>query len=377
MGNCWRSRPTRSKRWRANRSPSNGWTLNAPRVLFGRGAIDRVGAEAEALGERVLFVCTPSLKASPHAARVRASLGDRLVAEFTEVEPHVPREAVEAARALADEKQVAVVVALGGGSATGVGKGAVVAEDRSLIAIPTTYAGSEMTPVFGSTNRAEGHKSVRRDPAVLPKLVIYDPQITLDLSAELTASTAINALAHCVEACYAPEVNPLVPPVALEGTRRIARSLPLCITNGRNLDAREDLLTGAYLAGFSIGNATMALHHGLCHVLGGKSGVAHGVLNTIMLPHVMQFNADAVPDAMSAIADDMDAGARTRDFAAAPRGVAALGATLPVPQRLRDAGVLEAILDEVAAAAAASATVQNNPKPVSGADVRELLRAAW
>src|SRR5438067_1452274 len=383
MGNCWRSRPTRSKRWRANRSPSNGWTLNAPRVLFGRGAIDRVGAEAEALGQRVLFVCTPSLKASRHAARVRASLGDRLVAEFAGVEPHVPREIVDAARALAQQQKVDVVVVLGGGSAMGVGKGVVFRDHPeagpapALIAIPTTYAGSEMTPVFGSTNRAEGRKSVRRDPAVLPKLVIYDPQITLDLSAELTASTAINALAHCVEACYAPEVNPLVPPVALEGTRRIARSLPLCITNGRNLDAREDLLTGAYLAGFSIGNATMGLHHGVCHVLGGRTGVAHGVLNSIMLPHVMRFNADAVPDAMSAIADAMEAGARTRDFAAAPRGAAALVATLPVPQRLRDAGVLEAILDEVAAAAAASATVQNNPKPVSGADVRELLRAAW
>jgi maleylacetate reductase len=310
------------------------------------------------------------------------------VAEFAGVEPHVPREVVDAARALAQQQKVDVVVVLGGGSAMGVGKGVVfdgpqpdpspqAGEGKRLIAIPTTYAGSEMTPVFGSTNRAEGRKSVRRDPAVLPKLVLYDPEVTIDLSPELTASTAINALAHCVEACYAREVNPLVPPVALEGVRRIVRSLPLCITNGRNLDAREDLLTGAYLAGFSIGNATMALHHGLCHVLGGKTGVAHGVLNTIMLPHVMQFNADAVPDAMSAIADAMDAGARTRDFGAAPRGVAALVASLPVPKRLRDAGAPEGILDEVAAEAAGNATVQNNPKPVTETDLRELLRAAW
>src|SRR5207245_11023183 len=134
-----------------------------------------------------------------------------------------------------------------------------------------------------------------------------DSDATLEASPERTAATVINALAHCVEACYALAVNPLVPPVALEGIRRIVRSLPLCITNGRNLDAREDLLTGAYLAGFSIGNATMALHHGLCHVLGGRTGVAHGVLNTIMLPHVMRFNADAAPDAMSALADAMGA----------------------------------------------------------------------
>src|SRR5205809_5263703 len=204
MGNYWRSRPTRSKRWRAVRSPSNGWILNAPRVLFGRGAVDSVGAEAEALGQRVLFVCTPSLKSSTHAARVRASLGSRLVAEFADVAPHVPRESVEAARALAAEKRADVVVAMGGGSAIGVGKGialgtphpdasnARIALQRGsrgpagpdpppqggreprLIAIPTTYAGSEMTPVVGITDRAEGRKRVQRDPAVLPRPALDD-----------------------------------------------------------------------------------------------------------------------------------------------------------------------------------------------------------
>jgi maleylacetate reductase len=300
------------------------------------------------------------------------------VAEFTRVEPHVPREAVDAARALAQQHEIEVVVALGGGSAIGVGKGVVFGEGKTLVAIPTTYAGSEMTPVFGTTDRAERRKMVRRDDAVLPKLVIYDPEVTLDLSPELTASTAINALAHCVEACYAPNVNPLVPPVALEGIRRIVRSLPLCITNGRNLDAREDLLTGAYLAGFSIGNATMALHHGICHVLGGRTGVAHGVLNTIMLPHVMQFNADAVPDAMDAIADAMTPHhPHPPPELSAPDAVAVLVATLPVPHRLRDAGVPEAVLESVAADAAANSTVQANPKPVTQADLAALLHAAW
>src|SRR5207248_11381695 len=277
-------------------------------------------------------------------------------------------EAVDAARALAEHDKIEVVVALGGGSAMGVGKGVVSGEGRTLIAIPTTYAVSEMTPVFGPTDRVERRKTERRDDAVLPKLVIYDPEVTLDLSPELTASTAINALAHCVEACYAREVNPLVPPVALEGVRRIVRSVPLCITNGRNLDAREDLLTGAYLAGFSIGNATMALHHGICHVLGGRTGVAHGVLNAIMLPHVMRFMADAVPDAMGAIADAMSAGARTRDFAAAPRAVAALVATLPVPHRLRAAGVPEGVLDSVAAEAASNSRIRKDPNAVTHAD---------
>ncbi len=293
------------------------------------------------------------------------------------MEPHVPREAVDAARALAEHHKIEVVVALGGGSAMGVGKGVVSGEGRSLIAIPTTYAGSEMTPVFGTTDRAERRKSVRRDDSVLPKLVIYDPEVTLDLSPGLTASTAMNALAHCVEACYARDVNPLVPPVALEGIRRIVRSIPLCIANGHNLDAREDLLTGAYLAGFSIGNARMALHHGICHVLGGRTGVAHGVLNTIMLPHVMRFNADAVPDAMSAIARNFPPPGGGERRVGAAEAVAALVATLPVPHRLRDAGVPESVLESVAVEAATNSTVQANPKPVTEADLRELLRMAW
>jgi len=293
------------------------------------------------------------------------------------VEPHVPREAVDAARALAEHHKIEVVVALGGGSAIGVGKGVVSGEGRSLVAIPTTYAGSEMTPVFGTTDRAERRKSVRRDDSVLPKLVIYDPEVTLDLSPELTASTAVNALAHCVEACYARDVSPLVPPVALEGIRRIVRSLPLCIANGRNLDAREDLLTGAYLAGFSIGNARMGLHHGICHVLGGRTGVAHGVLNGIMLPHVMRFNTDAVPDAMSAIARNFPPPLAGEGRVGAAAAVATLVATLPVPHRLRDAGVPETVLDSVAAEAVTNSTIQANPKPVTDTDLRKLLQAAW
>ena len=288
----------------------------------------------------------------------------------------MPQEIVEAARTLAQQKKIDVVVAMGGGSAMGVGKGVVAGESRSLLAIPTTYAGSEMTPVFGTTDRAERRKSVRRDDAVLPKLVLYDPEVTVDLSPELTASTAMNALAHCVEACYARDVNPLVPPVALEGIRRIVRSLPLCVTNGRDLDAREDLLTGAYLAGFSIGNATMALHHGLCHVLGGRTGVAHGVLNAIMLPHVMRFNADAVPEVMIAIARNFPSLAGEGRVGAVA-ATAALVATLPVPQRLRDAGVPESLLDSVAAEAADNGTVKANPKPVTEADLVGLLRSAW
>ena len=358
-----------------------------------------MGAEAAALGDRILYICTPSLKDSASARQVRESLGRHLVAEFSGVAPHVPVEAVEAARTLAGQHRVEAVVAMGGGSAIGVAKGVVagssapsgleapppLGEGRvgargggmALVAIPTTYAGSEMTPVYGTRDADNRVKHVHRDPAALPSLAIYDPEITIDLPAEITASTAMNALAHCVEACYARDVNPVIPPVALEGIRHIVRALPLCVSNGRDLDAREDLLTGAYLAAFSIANASMALHHGLCHVLGGRTGVAHGVLNAIMLPHVMRFNADAVPDAMGQIADAMDAGARTRDLEAAARFVAAFVESLPVPQRLRDAGVAADSLDLVARDAANNSTVQSNPKAVSAKEIRQLLQAAW
>ena len=246
-----------------------------------------------------------------------------------------------------------------------------------MIAIPTTYAGSEMTAAVGITDRAKGQKKVQRDPAVLPRLVIYDPEVTLDLSPALTASTAMNALAHCVEACYATDASDEVKRVALDGIRHIVRALPLCIADGRGIEAREELLEGAHLAGLSIGNSTMALHHGLCHVLGARTGVAHGVLNAIMLPHVMRFNADAVPDAMGAIADAMDAGARTRDVDAPARFTAALLESLPIPKRLRDAGVPAEVLDTVAADAAESSTVRANPKPVTEKEIRKLLLAAY
>lgn len=357
-------------------------------------------AEAERLGDRILLICTPSLQASDASARLRRSLGSRLVAEFDGVLPHVPADTVAAATRVAAEHRANVLVALGGGSAIGLGKNLAISSagspapargsepsprlrgdgrvgGYSLIAIPTTYAGSEMTPVFGTRDPDKGVKHVRRDASALPKVAIYDPELFVDLPAEITASTAMNALAHCVEAVYAQEVNPVVPPVALEGIRLIVRALPVAVANGEDVEAREELLRGAYLGGFSIANATMGLHHGLCHVLGGRTGIAHGVLNAIMLSHVMRYNADAVPDAMGEIADAMDAGARIKDAEAGARFVAALLESLPIPQRLSDAGMRSEMLDPVAVDAAANATVRANPRPAGAADIRELLRLAW
>ena len=298
------------------------------------------------------------------------------MAEFDGVVPHVPREAVEEARRVAADQGADVVVAVGGGSAIGVGKG-VALDGLALIAIPTTYAGSEMTPIVGITDRNEGRKRVRRDQAALPRVAIYDPEVTVELSPALTASTAMNALAHCVEACYASDASLEVQSVALDGIRRIVRSLPLCVARGDNLDAREDLLRGASLAGLSIANGTMGLHHGLCHVLGGRTGTAHGVLNAIVLPHVMRFNADAVPDAMGAIARNFPPSLAGERRVGAATATATLLASLPVPQRLRDAGVPAEVLASVAAEAATSPTVKANPKPASEGQILDLLQGAW
>ena len=357
-------------------------------IVLGPGTIDNVGSELAELGAtRVYLVTGPSLASGRVGARVRRAFGGLLVGTYARSRPHVPSETMDEVVREARSLRADVLVGLGGGSPIGTAKAAAFRLQQLggsgppvpciVAAIPTTYSGSEVTPVFGTTDLERHRKSVLRSDLVRPRLALYDPELALDTPPDLSASTGVNALAHCVEAGYARDLNPVVRPVALEGLRHIARSLPLCVAAGDDIEAREDLLLGAYLAGFSIANATMALHHGLCHVLGGRTGIAHGVVNAILLPHVMTFNADAVPDAMSAIADAMDAGARTRDIGAAPRAVAALVATLPVPKRLREAGVSEDMLASLAAEAAANQTIKANPKPVSEADLVQLLRSAW
>lgn len=343
-------------------------------MLFGTGTISRVGEEARQLGGRVFFVCTPSLAGSTHAARIRELLGGLLVSEYTGVAPHVPVEAVQTGLGLAAEQEADVVIALGGGSAIGMGKAIAYAakETRALLAIPTTYAGSEMTPVLGTTELATGEKRIVRDPRILPRVVIYDVEVTLDLPPSITASTGINALAHCVEAVYSRSASPLVPPLALDAAGRIAWALPRCVGEGAVSDARQGMLVAALLAGFSLAHAGMALHHGLCHSLGGRLRLPHGIANAIMLPHVMRYNADAAAPALASIGRAMGIEAD------AAEGVSDLVGSLGLPQRLRDVGVGENDLAGVAADAMHSPAVRANPKPINDSrQVLEVLRSAW
>ena len=287
---------------------------NAQEVIFGPGSLGQLGQVVERFGWDRLMLCTSrSVRAAGHVKSLETILGKRLVAVFDEVHPHVQDVQVDEAVGLAGQKKVDVVIGLGGGSPIGMAKAVVfgLEQERTgdsarsdtatgqplvpVVAIPTTYAGSEMTAVFGITHSREDppRKVTVSDTRIAPKLVLYDPQLTLDLPPEMTASTGMNALAHCIESLYSITRNPLSTAAALGGVGYIREALLRCYQHGDDLEARTEMLTGAHLAGLALAGVSMGLHHGLCHVLGGSANVPHGIANSIILPHAIRFNADA------------------------------------------------------------------------------------
>ncbi len=357
----------------------------------------------ERFGWRRLLLCTNrSVRASGHAASVESVLGDRLVHVFDQVQPHVQDHQVSEVLSLAVENNIDAVIGLGGGSPIGMAKAVAFAleEKKSgppgsglsplaqplipVVAIPTTYAGSEMTAVYG---RTETHESLTRkvtvsDPRIAPKLVLYDPELTLDLPPEMTASTGINALAHCIEALYSVTRNPLSSAAALSGVRHIHGALLRCYTDGSDLEARSEMLLGAHLAGLSLASIKLGLHHGICHVLGGTANVPHGIANSIMLPHVMRFNADATAaqllPAAEAMGISVNGAGRVAVINSAAQSIFDLVGQMHLPQRLRDVGVKEGDLPLLAGLGFQNRTVQNNPKPIADASqIETLLREAW
>jgi maleylacetate reductase len=316
--------------------------------------------------------------------KIESILGEKLVAIFDHVQPHVQDVQVQEALTLAKETNAQAVIGMGGGSPIGMAKAVGFQLHLPMIAIPTTYAGSEMTPVYGITQTDEDppRKVTVNDPKITPGLVIYDPELTLDLPPELTASTGINALAHCIEALYSKTRNPLSTAAALEGARHIHRALFRCFQDGRNIEARSEMLLGSHLAGLSLASVSMGLHHGLCHVLGGTANVPHGIANSIILPHAIRFNADATAAQLVPAAEAMGISSN----GASPEGViermgervSELIGRMNLPQRLREAGVAEAELPRLAEIAFANRTVQNNPKPIASVQqLEQLLRDAW
>lgn len=335
------------------------------KVVFGSGTRSRVPEEAEALGcRRVLILCTPGQV--DQAAEIRDLLGAVAVGTFTGAAPHTPVEVTKKAVAYAAAVGADCVLAIGGGSTIGLGKAIAARTGLPQLALPTTYAGSEMTPILGET---EGRaKTTRRLPDVLLRTVVYDVDLTLTFPAAASVVSGINAMAHAVEALYAQDRDPLAFLMAGEALDSLARSLPAVARRPDDGEARADALYGAWLAGTCLGTVGMALHHKVCHVLGGTFGLPHAEAHAVVLPHVVAHNAPAAPEAMARIARALpgdDAASALFDFAGG------LGA----PTALRDLGMPEAGIDE-----AAGLVVRDgywNPRPVDREAVRDVLTRAW
>ena len=372
-------------------------------IIFASGSLARLSEAVERFGWRRLMLCTNrSVRAAGHLAAIEALLEGRIVAAFDQVRPHVQDVQVDEAVALAMGKNVDAIIGMGGGSPLGMAKavasrlGGVSADHLGsasattalpaipIIAIPTTYAGSEMTAVYGITytHEAPPRKVTFSDPNIAARLVIYDPKLELDLPAEMTASTGINALAHCIEALYSVRRHPLSTAAAISGVRYINNALLRCYAHGEDLEARTEMLLGAHLASLSFASVTMGLHHGLCHVLGGTANIPHGIANCIILPHAMRFNADTTAaqllPAAEALGISVNSLSPVQAVEASANRIFDLIGQMDLPQRLRDVGVKEADLPSLARLGFQNRTVQNNPKPIVDADQLErLLKDAW
>jgi maleylacetate reductase len=340
------------------------------RVVFGAGASRRLlAAEVDRLGaSRLLLIATEQERLL--AEELSAVLGDRVVGVFTDVRPHVPVEVADRARAAAREARADALLSIGGGSTTGTAKAVALETALPVIAVPTTYAGSEVTPVWGMT---EGRrKTTGTDRRVLPRVVVYDPDLTITLPPAITGPSAMNAVAHCVEAFYAPGANPITDLVAEEGIRALAGGVPVAVQRPEDPGGRSETLYGAYLAGAAFAVAGSGLHHKVCHVLGGAYDLPHADLHTVVLPQVVAFQAPAMPDVMRRVARAL--GERGAQGAAA--GLHDLALAIGAPTALREIGMREDDLDE-AVGLVLEKVPADNPRPVSEEDVRQLLRDAF
>ena len=340
------------------------YTGSPARIVFGAGARDQLAASIDRLGCSRAFILSTSQQAG-EAETLAASLGGRAAGVFARAAMHTPVEITGDAVAAARAADADCLVAVGGGSTTGLGKAIAWRTDLPQIVIPTTYAGSEVTDILGQT--ADGVKTTLRDPKVLPEVVLYDPELTLGLPLGLSITSALNALAHAAEALYAEDRNPITTLMAVDGLQALHDALPGIVADQRNIDARSRALYGAWLCGTVLGSVSMALHHKLCHTLGGSFDLPHAETHAVLLPHTVGFNAVAVPDLLQPVERifGSPSGAALYDFAG----------SLGAPTALRDLGLKETDLDR--AAAIAVSKPYPNPRPFDEAAIRALLGAAW
>ena len=365
------------------------WTHTgfAQQIRFGSGVLDDVaGIVRDAGGRRLLLVTTEGRLASPDGERLVKVLGRELASTFAGVQSHVPAPAVQAAVQQARRDGVDAVVSFGGGSCADLAKAVCYFTEREAgtpgatwldrpalphVAIPTTYSGAELTPFFGMTDPASRRKSGGGGPTIAPVAAVYDPDLTVSTPARVSAETGMNALAHCVECAYSITRTPEAEAVALAGARRIASSLPAVVDDPIDLLARTHMLAGAVLGGRALQNAAMGVHHGLAQLVGGRTGISHGLANAVILAHAMRFNAGAVPEDMRRIGEAL--GDPDDPAGAVDRLLQRIG----LPARLSDVGVTDEDLDAIVRLSQSSYSVQSNPRPVSEDDARSILEAAF
>jgi maleylacetate reductase len=335
------------------------------RVIFGMDSLKRLPEEVERLGARkALVLSTPEQRAS--AEQVAALLGDRAAGVFDRAVMHVPIETAREARAHAAKLGADCAIAIGGGSTIGLGKAIALESSLPIIAIPTTYAGSEMTSIYGITEA--GMKKTGRADQVLPRTVIYDPALSLGLPVGMSITSGINAIAHAAEGLYSATTNPIIELMAEEGIRALGRALPRIKDMPRDFEVRSDALYGAWLCGTVLASVDMALHHKLCHTLGGTFNLPHAETHTIVLPHALAYNAPAAPEAMRRIA-------RALEGRSAAQAVYDLAKSNGAPVALRDIGMREGDLDK--ACDIACSNQYPNPRPLERDGIRQLLQDAF
>jgi len=341
------------------------YAAHAYRVIFGSGTIAELPAEVARLGlARVLVLATPEQEASAHALAER--LAPRAVGVFAGAAMHTPVDVTARALERVAADGVDGLVAVGGGSTTGLGKAIALRTDLPQIVVPTTYAGSEMTPILGETK--DGLKVTQRSPKVLPEVVIYDVDLTLTLPPGLSGTSGINAIAHAVEAAYAQDRNPIISLMAVEGVRALYESLPRIVAAPGDRDARARALYGAWLCGICLGSVGMALHHKLCHTLGGTFDLPHAETHTILLPHAVAYNAAHAEEALAGFARALG----VPDFA---QSLYDLAGRVGARRALKDIGMPHGGIAR--AAELALANPYWNPRPLEPRAIHDLIERAY
>lgn len=346
------------------------YTVHPSRVVFGPGSLSRLPEEAARMGfKRALVLSTPEQREG--AERVAGLLGGGAAGVFAHAIMHVPAETTAAALTEAQGLDADCLVALGGGSTTGLAKALALQSSLPIMAIPTTYAGSEVTPIWGVTEA--GVKKTGRDARVLPRCVIYDPDLTLSLPVDISVTSGLNAIAHAAEGLYAHDRNPITALMAEEGMRAIASALPRLTDRPLDIDARSDALYGAWLCGTVLGSVAMGLHHKLCHTLGGSFNLPHAAVHAVILPHALAYNAPAAAQAMGRLAKALRL--EQAGSADAPRALYQLARRLGAPTSLAEIGMPADGLERATDMAVTAA--YPNPRPLEHSALRALLQRAY